>query len=349
MYDNIKISNLRGITELEVKNLSQINVIVGNNACGKTTFLEGAFFLIGAMNPMLPVNANIFRNLPFMHNTLWDTYFHNMDIKIPIKIEGKLHGSTEKDRLTIRPRKIKSQQNHSARSDALVTQPSGSEPLIKLEGLNLEYSSSKHPQKGVATSIFIEKDKIRMEGEKTREVHGVFLGPTTPDDWKARFALVQRSKKIHELIPFLKHIEHKIIDLRLNEVGFIEADTDLPHLIPTNLMGGGFEKLLKIALTMIQFQNGIVLIDEIENGLYYSVQQKLWDAIFNWANALNVQVFATTHSMECIEAFNSSLKESLFKKQARLFRIEKKDDKFRSIEYTSESLNESLESKWEVR
>jgi AAA15 family ATPase/GTPase len=351
MYENIKISNLRGITELSFDNLAQVNLIVGNNACGKTTLLEGIFFLIGAMNPLLPVNANIFRNLPFMSNVLWDTYFHNMNANTPIRIEGQVRGSTEKERLVIRPRKSKPHRdlNLTANSDVLVTPPGDSETSLKLEGLNFEYSTSKHPEKAITTSIFIEKDKIVTEGEKSREVRGVFLGPATPKDWKERFATVQRNKKLDEVISLLRQLEPKTSDLRLNEVGFVEIDADLPRLIPANLMGGGFEKLLEVALTMLNFQNGIVLIDEIENGLHHSVQQKLWDAVLNWAHALNVQVFATTHSNECIKSFNKSLKGSLFKSQAKLFRIERKDDIFRSVEYTSELLNESLESDWEVR
>jgi len=349
MYDNIKISNLRGIKELEVKNLAQVNLIVGNNACGKTTFLEGIFFLIGAMNPMLPVNSNIFRNLPFASNVLWDTYFHNMNTNTPIRIEGQVRSSIEKDRLTIRPRKEKPHRDLIAHSDTLVTPAGDSETLIKIEGLNLEYSSSRHPEKATATSVYIENDKIATEGEKAREVRGVFLGPATPKDWKERFATVQRNKKLDEVISLLKQLEPKTSDLRLNEVGFVDIDVDLPHLIPANLMGGGFEKLLEVALTMFNFQHGIVLIDEIENGLHHSVQQKLWDAVFNWANTLDVQVFATTHSTECIKAFNESLKASLFKSQAKFFRIERKDDISRSVEYTSELLNESIESDWEVR
>jgi len=347
MYENIKIINLRGITELEVKNLGQVNVIVGNNACGKTTFLEGIFFLIGAMNPMLPVNVNIFRNLPFMSNVLWDTYFHDMNANTPIRIEGQIRGSNEKDRLEIRPRKEKPHQNLTVHSDM---KPLGdSETSLIIEGLNLVYSSSKHPEKATPTSIFIEKDKIVTEGERSREVRGVFLGPSTPKDWKERFATVQRNKKLNEVIFLLKQLEPKTSDLRLNEVGFVEIDVGLPHLIPANLMGGGFEKLLEVALIMLNFQNGIVLIDEIENGLHHSMQQKLWESVLNWANVLNVQVFATTHSNECIKAFNKSLKVSLFKSQAKLFRIERKDDIFRSVEYTSDLLNESLESDWEVR
>ena len=96
-------------------------------------------------------------------------------------------------------------------------------------------------------------------------------------------------------------------------------------------------------------QNGIVLIDEIETGLHHSVQEKLWKAIFKWAQDLNVQVFATTHSNECIRVFSDSVDMTLFGSEAKLFRIERKDEKFRAVEYTQELLSESLESKWEVR
>ena len=96
-------------------------------------------------------------------------------------------------------------------------------------------------------------------------------------------------------------------------------------------------------------RDGVVLIDEIENGLYYSAQQKLWEAILSWAHELNVQVFATTHSWECIRAFNACAESTLFESEAKLFRIERKDDTFRTVEYTKDILTESLDSNWEVR
>ena len=140
-----------------------------------------------------------------------------------------------------------------------------------------------------------------------------------------------------------------MIDLRLNEIGLLEADIGLPGLIPVNLMGGGMAKFLSVGLAMLDYQDGVVLIDEIENGLYYSAQQKLWEAILNWAHELNVQVFATTHSQECIRAFNACAESTLFESEAKLYRIERKDEKFRAVDYTKNMLAESLESDWEVR
>jgi len=91
------------------------------------------------------------------------------------------------------------------------------------------------------------------------------------------------------------------------------------------------------------------VIDEIENGLGYLSQRKLWEAIFTWAQKLNIQVFASTHSMECIRAFNDFVEADLFGRDAKLFRIERMGDAFRAVQYDRESLAESLESNWEVR
>jgi len=151
------------------------------------------------------------------------------------------------------------------------------------------------------------------------------------------------------LISSLKEIEPDISDIRINEIGILEADVGLPKLIPVNLLGGGIANSLSILLAMLDSQDGIVLIDEIENGLHHSIQQKIWKAIFNLAQKLNTQTFVTTHSNECIRTFSNSVDMTLFGSEAKLFRIERKDEKFRVVEYTKELLSESLESKWEVR
>jgi len=139
------------------------------------------------------------------------------------------------------------------------------------------------------------------------------------------------------------------MDIRLNDVGILEVDMDLSSLIPVNLLGGGMANFLSVALAMLDSSNGVVLIDEIENGLHYSVLHKLWQAVFRWSQELNVQVFATTHSTECIRAFHTSLGATLFESEARLFRLERRDENCRAVEYSRADLAESLESNWEVR
>ena len=351
MFKSIKVKNLRAITDLEIDNLGQVNIFVGQNSCGKTTLLEAIFFLIGATNPKLPVRANIFRDFPFLSIQLWPTYFHNMDPNLPIEIVGQIRETMEKQHLLIRPRQHNSRAIESLTSDLESRKlvPTNAEPITELNGLQLEYTSSHDPDEKIISSVYLEKDQLIDEGAKDRHIKGIFVNPFTLADWKDRFDAVQQKKLVPEVVFLLKKIEPQMLDLRLNKIGLLSADIGLSQLIPANLLGGGIAKCLSIALAMLDYKDGIVLIDEIENGLHHSTQQKIWKAVINWAQELNVQVFATTHSNECVKAFNNSIDTTLFKSEAKLFRIERKDEKFRAVEYSKELLAESLESNWEVR
>lgn len=80
----------------------------------------------------------------------------------------------------------------------------------------------------------------------------------------------------------------------------------IDELLPLYSLGNGMWRSLSIALALVNAKDGILLIDEFENGLYYTVQPELWQLIFQVAQRLNVQVFATTHSWDCIEAFQKA-------------------------------------------
>ena len=80
--------------------------------------------------------------------------------------------------------------------------------------------------------------------------------------------------------------------------------------IPLRSLGDGMQRILGIVLALANAQDGILLIDEIENGIHYSVQLELWQLIFQLAHRLNVQVFATTHSWDCIEGFQKAAHEN---------------------------------------
>lgn len=69
-------------------------------------------------------------------------------------------------------------------------------------------------------------------------------------------------------------------------------------------MGDGINRVMMIVLSLINCRNGYFLLDEFENGLHYTVQLKLWKIIFELAEKLNVQVFVTTHSNDCIGSFS---------------------------------------------
>jgi predicted ATPase len=73
--------------------------------------------------------------------------------------------------------------------------------------------------------------------------------------------------------------------------------------VPINSMGDGMARVLQLSLKMFAAKGGILLIDEFENGLHYSVQEKVWQMMFDLAHKLDIQIFATTHSWDCIDSF----------------------------------------------
>ena len=120
------------------------------------------------------------------------------------------------------------------------------------------------------------------------------------------------------------------------------------RLSPLKAMGDGINRILNIILALVNVDNGILLIDEFENGLHYSVQEKLWKLIFEVAEKLNVQVFATTHSNDAITSLANVL-ETNKKYEAGLYRMDRKNDDIRIFPFSKEEITTAAKQKIELR
>lgn len=118
--------------------------------------------------------------------------------------------------------------------------------------------------------------------------------------------------------------------------------------VPLKSFGEGMTRLLGISLALFHCKNGILLLDEIENGLHYSVLPDIWKLIFKTAKDLNVQVFATTHSKDCIEAFTQAAIDDE-ESDGMLIRLENKDGKIRAVNFNEDELETVERRNIEVR
>lgn len=96
--------------------------------------------------------------------------------------------------------------------------------------------------------------------------------------------------------------------------------------VPIGTMGDGIWRLLGIALALIRAEGGVLLIDEIDTGLHYSVMADMWKLVYATAIRLNVQVFATTHSSDCWTSLASVCERSGNLDDITVHRIEKGRD-----------------------
>ena len=168
MFRSVKVKNFRAITDLRVDGLSRVNLFVGHNACGKTTLLESLFFLIGATNPKLPVSVSSFRGFPYISGALWPTYFHNMDVTIPIEISAEDSETSEEQLLLIRPRYESSRPDQDAFPPTLSTGwvPTGPGKDGSINGLELEYCVAADPASKRTSSVFLRDDKLVDEARQ---------------------------------------------------------------------------------------------------------------------------------------------------------------------------------------
>ena len=165
-----------------------------------------------------------------------------------------------------------------------------------------------------------------------------------------RFDEIQLSKQKKELIKAIKKIVPDFEDLTLASDGNLYCDIGLPKLVPINILGEGVYRFLSILLGLFNCENGIVLIDELENGLHVISQEIVWEAIMQFSRSINVQVFVSTHSSEAIFSYCSAIeKQKINTDTCRLFRIERKGIDAKAIKYGYKEIEASLEGQWEMR
>ncbi len=119
------------------------------------------------------------------------------------------------------------------------------------------------------------------------------------------------------------------------------------ELYPLKSMGDGLTRLFHIALAIVNARNGVVLIDEFENGLYWGVLERLWPSIFQLAEDLNVQVFATTHSQDCISSFATAWGER--PEAGTMYRLEREADESKAVLLPLVNTRDAIAANVEVR
>ncbi len=118
--------------------------------------------------------------------------------------------------------------------------------------------------------------------------------------------------------------------------------------IPIGSMGDGIWRMLGLALALVRTENGILLVDEIDTGLHFSVMSDMWRLVSQTAKRLQTQVFATTHSRDCYESLAAICHQDVSKNSdITIQRIER--DRSRAVAYTEQEIIAAAKRGMEVR
>ncbi|MCY4337480.1 MAG: AAA family ATPase [Gammaproteobacteria bacterium] len=363
-YKTIKIENFRGIKSLEINDLARVNLFVGRNNCGKTSVLEAAFLLTGISNPDLMIRIGNWRGVALNDSSDIQNYFyarnHEQGMKF-LGLQGKgqrvLDVSTVSGNLysgnDINTGDTKSGYSPETRFENFET----GEALI---GFKYEFSiadaASSENKIHQASTCRTQGDQPNFtqtsaEGYKEK-TEGRFLWPNGYNHDFIDKMLTEKRKDT--LLNSLQLIAPEIQDIKSGAGGIVSVDTGLDSFIPVNLLGDGAVRILNILSSIDGTRNGILTIDEVENGLHISAIRLMWEMVLNHSATCETQVFATTHSADVIsvlaQVLSSRIESNCEKNEAACFVLEKSDtDEVRAFKYSHEELLKSENSGIDIR
>lgn len=377
MIRSLRIQHFRSHRHVNLENLGRINLLTGMNNTGKTVALEALFLLAIPTYPQLALNQlNRLRGYISASDLTeaWDSLFYNWDRSKEIILEVEEDNSTstlsrfnrnkQKRSLHIRPSFVGEtdefiegtlENQESLFDDAGVIE--SSELVGRTRGLVVRSSSSDGQslvQRITGSSSEASRSQ-RAASELEEEASVAFIparGITSFSQEAQRYSRLQIERREAEVLEILQIIDPRLQGLVIGATrrgSAIYGDLGTNHLVPLSVMGDGMARTLSIALSMANSQDGIVLIDEVENGLHYSVLVSLWDLIARTARLLNVQVFAATHSDECIRAVNEAVHNLDYTQDLRLYRFDLSKDGTRVTNYNARELAAAIETEQEVR
>lgn len=315
MLKQIHIENYRLFKELNIPKLGQVNLIAGKNNTGKTSLLE-----------VLRLFAN--RNsMPHFESTFQDILRRRGDLRSEpyMGFDAMFFNKDLSNLLTIN--KSLKIFFHISVKEFFVSVSNRPQVKINYRHFNQEYEFQY--DQSFYVPITFNLDNARL--------------------WK-NIELTDKEDNVAEV---LRIIEPEIVRVSINEQEN-SAKVRLKNSatpVPLKNFGEGMNRLLTIALGLVSAENDVLLIDEIDLGLHHSVQPLMWEIVFQTAKKLNVQVFATTHSSDCVRSFSDVAGKPEYTGMGNYLRLQKSvsDDGVVVVDYDMEELETALELNLETR
>jgi hypothetical protein len=375
MYTSIRIQNFRGLKDLTIENLGRVNLLVGANNVGKTSVLEALAFLRARpdgyeIRQLLSSRGyraddsftDVWSDLIYRGSNAIDRFLIRGDL------EDTKHGVTgfagnegTNAQLNWHPITHYLVQLRFGERVRPAEQVSMGQQLLFLSLptlvlIHLDIASGERP-----TPLDLPQQPVYVDLPDphalppTRGSESIF-GPTVWFPFGYSFGVggladaltrMQGSKRYDTLLKVLSAFDQRVkglypgydsIERRpVVRVGIADVDANLG--LPT--LGDGMRRLTELLIATPRAHGGVAMIDEIDAGIYYDNLQTLWWAVDGLSVIDQVQLFVTTHNIECVEAavraFNNEHADDF-----RLHRLSRRGEEIVVTTYDHEAAEATL-------
>jgi len=367
---NLSVSGFRAFTDLSVGPFGHVNLITGKNNAGKSSLLEAIRILVTEGSPKTFHDILNYREESELRPASETERLYSPNDFSPFcslfsgfpNLAGCAQGFTisahneQTSALTVRVGWFVDKFDPERRSVSFErVQLDMFGDMDGFPALDIESSGR---QRTVPIS------RIRSRARILEELGERFAMPCVPlDPFSSRstsqlaafwdkIALTDSEKEVVSALKIISDDIEAVSMIGGNEDGprrrtAIVRSSRYPSPIPLRSFGDGVNRLFGIILSLCNAKGGVLLVDEIENGLHHSVLTDIWKVIFRLARDLQVQVFATSHSWDCIKAFQMAAAES--PENGVLVRLTRKGEKIIPTVFGEEELYIATRDQIELR
>jgi len=284
-FSNFEVISLGRLKNLKIKHLSRINIFAGANNAGKTTLLE-AFHLATQLNNLRSfVEQERFRG-KFYHD--FKSYWLDRNFLSDISISSIFNGK---------------------RADLKIFREEDSINNDKSHYLTSLCAEANVDEARFASTIHLFNNKEPEEFYEIRRTlcRSAFTSPFryNEDQLARAYDAAVSDKYLDRVVNFLRDkVDPKIETIDMSsDKRFLVASTQFTQAVDITRFGEGLQRIFEIALLMGLSRNGIICIDEVDAAIHKSLLVNFTRFIQELAEEFKVQVFVSTHSKECIDAF----------------------------------------------
>ena len=307
------IHDYKGIHELKLSSLNSINILTGDNNCGKTSVLE---LLSTVENPQYTdswILCTRMQNILSRNRLYYNGFYHMFSIDNNDKIIS--YEYIDKD----------NNSNHIVLKADFETMQISEREMYKINGFH-RTENQKNDNEILDTTCMhlytysnnqlINQDSIydfqtllsKSGNKKKAFIKTMYVSPVDHAQGTIFLDEIMSDPELYEeLIHILKEFDDSILSVNAITNTATPFSTEYKILtkkhekaLPLSSYGDGMKKALLLLSAIVSSRNGILLLDEFETAIHTSAM----DSIFSWllrsARKLNVQVFLTSHSKEAI-------------------------------------------------
>jgi len=319
-FETLAVNAFRGLRDLKLEGLGRVNLLVGSSNSGKTSVLEAISLLSNPADPLVWLHtAN--RREPSPLAAMTSSKVDRIRYLFPVEqgaeqpVVGRIRldvtGLSAVSSVDASLSELRGMRVQTTLLDSDDT--SANEVVAEVERTGLEIAVHARTSQGL---LFADPHVFQIwEGESVYRTSQTMprlpVRTVTPyDHWLRQPATKGFSEAVlsgneRRTLDLIKRIEPSIVDVRVlatQREPMLYLKDARAGFLPVSSFGDGIRRILALALALPRAANGVLLIDEIETGLHVSLVENVYAWIVAACHELNVQLFATTHSLEALDA-----------------------------------------------